>query len=332
LTAFLYRFHLRTTNIKEKYTMRIFHKKMIGICSLLAFTAIASISLLASCGGSGGGAQAITHSISGVVTSGNTGQPGVTMTLSGDGSATTTTDASGNYTFAGLTNGDYLVTPSKTGLTLIPTNRLQTVSDANISGVNFNDAGVSTYSISGTVTQGGTALPGVTMTLAGAGSATVTTDASGNYTFGGLVNGAYTVTPGKTGYTFTPTGSPLTISSANIPNSNFAATLPQTARIVTCPATGSGVTLVNIQDFSFSPATVSVNVNGIIKWTNHGPAVHTVTSGTSPTADGVFNSGNVAAVITAPVCVQFYVPGSYPYFSATDLTATPPMTGVVLVH
>ncbi len=60
-----------------------------------------------------------------------------------------------------------------------------------------------TYSISGTITAGGVALSGATITLSGASSATVVTDANGNYTFTGLANGSYTITPSEAGYTFT---------------------------------------------------------------------------------------------------------------------------------
>ena len=59
------------------------------------------------------------------------------------------------------------------------------------------------------------------MTLSGARSATVTADASGNYTFSGLANGTYTVTPSKSGYTFTPTSRTVTISGANVTGVSF---------------------------------------------------------------------------------------------------------------
>jgi inhibitor of cysteine peptidase len=281
-----------------------------------------------SCGGSGGGnASAISYSLSGSMTSGSTGLPGVTMTLSGAGAATATTDASGNYTFSGLANGIYTITPSKTGYTFTPASSLQTVSGANISGVNFTAVTAApTFSISGTVTSGSTGLAGVTMTLSGAGTALVTTDASGNYTFAGLGNGSYTITPSKAGYTFTPTSSQQAVSGANISGVNITATLPQPAQIVSCPT--NGFTLVTIQDFSFTSPTVTINAGSVVKWMNIGPSVHTVTSGTSPTANGIFNSGNINVTPLAAVCVQFFTPGSYPYFSTLDLA----MTGVVTVQ
>jgi len=58
--------------------------------------------------------------------------------LSGAAGMTTTTDGSGNYSFAGLSNGAYTVTPSRTGYVFTPTNRAVTVSGSNATGVIFN--------------------------------------------------------------------------------------------------------------------------------------------------------------------------------------------------
>ena len=88
------------------------------------------------------------------------------------------------------------------------------------SGSNPNPA-PSTYSLSGTVTLSGTGLQGVTMTLNT--STTVTTDSNGNYSFTGLANGSYTVTPGKSGYTFSPVNSTQTVNGANVTDVNFTA-------------------------------------------------------------------------------------------------------------
>ena len=60
-------------------------------------------------------------------------------------------------------------------------------------------------SISGRVTENGTALGGVTVTLSGAQHMTATTDAAGNYSFANLwAPGSYTVAASKTHYTFAP--------------------------------------------------------------------------------------------------------------------------------
>jgi hypothetical protein len=48
---------------------------------------------------------------------------GVTVTLSGAGSATTTTDATGFHAFTDLSGGNYTVTPSRTGYAFLPASR-----------------------------------------------------------------------------------------------------------------------------------------------------------------------------------------------------------------
>jgi hypothetical protein len=84
------------------------------------------------------GAPPATYSISG-----NAGIAGATVTLSGDTSEATTADGSGNYSFVGLPNGNYVVTPSLVGYTFTPTSRSETISGATITGVSFVAAAVS---------------------------------------------------------------------------------------------------------------------------------------------------------------------------------------------
>jgi len=265
---------------------------------------------------------AVTYSISGQVASTGSGLSGVTMALTGASSATAITDASGNYSFTGLDNGSYTITPSRTGFTFSPTNSPRTVSGADITAVDFAATPVQavTYSISGQVTSNGSGLSGITMALTGASSATAITDASGNYTFTGLDNGSYTITPSRTGFTFSPTNSPRTVSGADITAVNFASTAGLSAQIVQCPP--SGTTNVTIQDLLFTPDNVTISANGIVKWTNNG-TTHTVTSGTSPTSDGKFSSGNLGTGAT--VCVQFFGIGTAQYFCSIH----PTMTGSV---
>jgi hypothetical protein len=75
----------------------------------------------------------------------------------------------------------------------------------------------STWSIMGSVGSG------ASVSLTGAATATTAADASGNYTFSGLANGAYTVTPSRTGYTFTPASQNVTINGADVTGVNFTA-------------------------------------------------------------------------------------------------------------
>jgi hypothetical protein len=77
-----------------------------------------------------------SHSISGTITASGAGLAGVTVSLVGT-SVTTTTNAVGAYSFAGLAAGPYTITPSKTGYTFSPTSSSQTLASADITNVNF---------------------------------------------------------------------------------------------------------------------------------------------------------------------------------------------------
>jgi hypothetical protein len=87
-----------------------------------------------------------TYSISGTITP-SSGASGATITLSGATSATTAGDSSGNYSFTGLGNGTYAVTPSNRGFAFSPTSQNAAVNGANISGMNFAATPQSVHSI-----------------------------------------------------------------------------------------------------------------------------------------------------------------------------------------
>jgi hypothetical protein len=97
----------------------------------------ALLSLFVGCS-SGGNDSPPSFSISGQITNvSGAGLDGVTVSLSVSKTASTTTDASGNYSFSGLSNGAYTVTPSKTGYTFIPANLNITISGADQKAQNF---------------------------------------------------------------------------------------------------------------------------------------------------------------------------------------------------
>ena len=165
-----------------------------------------------------------TYSISGTI-SPTAGGSGATVTLSGTASATTTASSSGAYTFSGLANGTYAITPSNAGYTFSPTSQNATVNGANVTGINFTTTAQSnTFSLSGTITLSGSALSGAAVALTGPAAANTTTNSSGNYTFSGLANGTYTVTPSNSGDTFTPASQNVTVNGANVGSVNFTAT------------------------------------------------------------------------------------------------------------
>lgn len=92
---------------------------------------------------------------------------GVTITLTGPSPATTkvttTTDASGSYSFTGPASGTYTVTPSLTGYSYTPSSKSVTVGATTTQ--DFIAASSSAaHSISGTITYSGPATGALTFT------------------------------------------------------------------------------------------------------------------------------------------------------------------------
>ena len=188
-----------------------------------ALAALASVTVAAACGGgtAGGGATTLrSYRISGAV--GGATAAGVTVTLIGASSASTTTSSAGDYAFDSLANGTYTVTPAKGGFTFSPISQVVVVNGADVTSQDFTATAASTtYSISGTVS--GATAQGVTMTLSGTASGTTTTASDGTYSFTGLVNGSYTVTPSKLGYAFSPSSLSFAVSGGNATGKDFVA-------------------------------------------------------------------------------------------------------------
>jgi hypothetical protein len=186
-----------------------------------------------------------TNSISGVVTEMGTGYAldGVTMQLTGAATTTVTTDSNGKFSFTGLTNGTYYVTPSLADYTFDPTSAEIVINNADLNNADFSamlSSPAGSYSISGNVTKvTGGVLQGVTITLSGtANKPPTTTDSSGNYSFTGLVDGSYTVTPSLADYAFTPVSTAVNVAGANETGKNFTATLIATSTYAQSDLTG----------------------------------------------------------------------------------------------
>jgi hypothetical protein len=69
--------------------------------------------------------------------SGSAGIANAAVTLSGPASGSTTTNSSGAYSFTGVSNGLYIVAPSKAGYTFLPSTVAARVADASITTLNF---------------------------------------------------------------------------------------------------------------------------------------------------------------------------------------------------
>lgn len=69
--------------------------------------------------------------------SGMSGINGANLALSGTATNSTTASATGVYSFSGLANGAYTVTPTLTGYVFVPSSTSVTISGTSLSGVNF---------------------------------------------------------------------------------------------------------------------------------------------------------------------------------------------------
>ncbi len=99
----------------------------------------------------------------------------------------------------------------------------KTINSIAVWPVSSGLVGVSVHSISGMVSKNSTGLGGVTVTISGTNSAATVTAADGTYSFPGVADGAYTVTPALSGHTFTPSSIIVTISGAGVTAQNFIA-------------------------------------------------------------------------------------------------------------
>ncbi len=201
-----------------------------------------------------------TYSISGTVYLQASGLGGVEISLepaSGVLTAqaqTVTTASDGSYSFTGLMSGQYRVVPTLNEYTFTPTERTPTVNETlgDATGQDFT-AVLRLYSISGTVSLGGSGFGGVEMSLETVGGAegarirqtqTMTTGTDGFYEFTGLVAGQYRVWPTMTEYSFSPTERTPTVKQelGNATGQDFTATLNtySISGTVTCNSVGVG--------------------------------------------------------------------------------------------
>jgi hypothetical protein len=104
-----------------------------NVAALFVGVLLVSYSVNARAGNTTPATYSISGTISGAVLR------GVTITLTGG--MTTTTDASGSYSFSGLANGSYTVIPALARYIFDPTSKAASVSGTNVSGMNFTATG-----------------------------------------------------------------------------------------------------------------------------------------------------------------------------------------------
>jgi plastocyanin len=93
------------------------------------------------------------------------------------------------------------------------------------------------------------------------------------------------------------------------------------ALVAAPPANGSSEIVINIDNFSFSPATITVPVGTTVRWTNHDDIPHTVVS-----EDKIFKSKALDS--DGDFTYTFTKPGTYSYFCSIH----PKMVGKVVVQ
>ena len=256
---------------------------------------------------------ATSWSISGTISPSAAGS-GATVTLSGTSSATTTANASGSYTFTGLANGNYTVTPSHTGYTFTPPNQAETMSGANLTGVNFTGQSQGpSWNISGTISPS-SAASGTTVTLSGSANATTTANGSGNYTFTGLANGVYSVSPSSQSYSFNPVGQTVSVNAANVTGLNFSATA-QSAQTFTISGTISGGSGTTVTLGGAATATTIASASGTYSFSGLTNGTYTITPSNqghsfSPPVQSVVVNGGSASAINFTAAAGYMISGT----------------------
>uniref|UniRef100_E6PXF5 Dystroglycan-type cadherin-like domain-containing protein n=1 Tax=mine drainage metagenome TaxID=410659 RepID=E6PXF5_9ZZZZ len=224
--------------------------------------------------------------------------PPITVSISTSPVQTTTTDGSGNYSFASIPNGTYTITPSISGASSIffPATESVTVNNGTVTGQNF--AASLGYTVSGTVSYSGTNKGQVYVTLENGGcggssegtSITESTLTSGGaFTIHGVPPGSYSVSAnmdvqGQGGVNAAdPTSSSVngSVTNANVTGVSLPLTDPTVGTPTAAPGlhTFSPINLGVI--ISFKPIT---NSNGVEQVTSYTVEWSTSSSFSSPSS------------------------------------------------
>ncbi len=233
---------------------------------------------------------------------GGTSVPPITVTLTHAGVTvqTTTSDTNGNYSFSGVPNDSYTVTPSITGPSSVfyPTVRTPTISGGNITSLPFLvNLG---YTVSGTVAYGGSKTGQTYLTLSptscgGGGSVGTSVSTTGSYTIRGVPPGAYTLQAFMDNLGIgaqnasNPSGSTaVSVSTANLTGQNVTLIDPSTVTLSSAPGfqgasgfnTGAVVQYNPIKSNGIEQAT-----SYTLQWSTD-PAFGTVTGSKTFNANG----------------------------------------------
>jgi hypothetical protein len=169
-----------------------------------------------------------SFSLSGSVTYGDTGQPGVELALVDTANSsheyTTHTDASGLYSFAFIPSATYTLLITNPCYSFTPSNVLIAGTTNDIRVQNFIITAKSAATLSGRITwlNGGAGVYAATVTLSTAPTTTVLSERDGNYAFSCIEDGSYVITPSLAFLTFDPGSVTVTVTGgADVSGLNF---------------------------------------------------------------------------------------------------------------
>jgi len=185
-------------------------------------------------------------------------------------------------------------------------------------GTNSNPPGSNTFTISGSVR--GATLQGVSIALGGAATETATTDGSGNYSFAGLANGSYTVTPGSTAYGFAPLSASVTVNGADETVFPFEATVATSISGYVTGAQTAGVVVGLVGPGIAAPGTTTLtDANGNYRFTGLDPTSQWLTP------PGDTDAGNDYVVTPVPTAAISFFPLNASVI-ANGAASVPPFT------
>src|SRR5271154_312042 len=117
-------------------------------CRALPLAAFPLIALLCNCssGTSQSSSTSDTFELSGIVSPQSVGN-GTKVSLNGPITASTMGNSSGTYSFTGLPNGAYVVTPSLLGYTFAPSVQHVSINGSDVSGIDFTASQETSHSV-----------------------------------------------------------------------------------------------------------------------------------------------------------------------------------------
>lgn len=192
------------------------------------------------------------------------------------------------------------ITPNKTNFTFDPTERTYTNMINNVGQQNFEAINTTQYTVSGIVTDGIDPVEGVTMTLSGSKTTTLTAS-DGSYSFTVARRSSGTVTPSKDGYTFVPESESFSNITTNISNFHFTGSVEEFAVSGTVTFNGSPLSgvLLDFDNIVNDPVSASDGTYSCV--VPYGWSGHITPSLSGYSFDPAYHA---VGVVTAPVSNQ----------------------------